>query len=129
MEKIECVLVVDDEVDIREAIILGNKLSHRSFKEAENGYEAFKILKVEEFSAVICDVSMPKVSGIELLKMVRELGITTPFIFLSGHAGDEILSQIEDKGIVKFLEKTGIRQLPRVITESINEHELQKSKR
>jgi two-component system chemotaxis response regulator CheY len=119
MKNSEKVLIVDDEEDIREGIVLTNKVAHRSFKEAGNGVEALAILKEETFDAIICDVSMPKISGIELLKMARELGITTPFIFLSGHAEEDILSQIENKGTVLFVEKTSIRQLPQIVTDII----------
>jgi len=54
-----------------------------------------------------------------LLKLVRELAIMTPFIFLSGHAEEDILSQIENKGTVLFVEKTLIRQLPQIVTDII----------
>jgi CheY-like chemotaxis protein len=125
----EIVLIVDDEADIREAIVLSNQLTHRSFKEAANGQEALELLKVETFDAIICDVTMPKISGIELLKLTRELGITTPFVFISGHAEEDVLRQIDNKGSVKFIEKTSIRQLPQVVTELIENHKLQKSMR
>ena len=129
MKNPENVLIVDDEADIREVIVLSNVLTHRSFKEAANGQEALELIKSETFDAIICDVSMPKISGIELLKLTRELGITTPFIFISGHAKEDVLGQISNKGLVKFLEKTCIRQLPQVVTELIENHRLQKSMR
>jgi len=129
MKNPETVLIVDDEADIREAIVLSNRLSHRSFKEAGNGQEALEFIKSESFDAIICDVSMPKISGIELLKFARELGITTPFIFISGHAEEDVLGQIDNKGSVKFIEKTSIRQLPQVVTDLIENDRLQKSMR
>ena len=129
MTNTETVLIVDDEADIREAIVLSNRLSHRTFKEAGNGQEALEFIKSESFDAIICDVSMPKISGIELLKFARELGIATPFIFISGHAEEDIVSQIDNKGSVKFIEKTSIRQLPQVVTDIIENHKLQKSMR
>lgn len=123
MQNPELILIVDDESDIRETIILSNKLAHRKFKEAANGQEALDLLKTEKFDAVICDISMPKISGIELLKMTREIGIETPFVFLSGHAEEEILKRIENKGVVRFVEKIGIRKLPQVITDLLEKTE------
>lgn len=124
MKNPENILIVDDEADIREAIVLSNRLAHRSFKEAGNGQEALDLIKSEAFDAIICDVSMPKISGIELLKFARELGVTTPFIFISGHAEEDVFAQIENKGAVHFLEKTSIRQIAQVVTDLIEKQKL-----
>lgn len=124
MKILENILIVDDEDDIREVIILANKLPYRTFKEAANGLEALALIKEEKFSAIICDISMPKISGIEVFTITRDMGITTPFIFLSGHAGEDILSKIKNKGTVQFVEKTNIRQLAQIISEIINKDSL-----
>ena len=125
----ELILIVDDEADIRDAVIRSNKLAHRSFKEAENGLEALTLLKEYPFNVIVCDITMPKMSGPQLLVIAREMGLETPFIFISGHAGSDVLSQIKDTGKVKFLEKTSIRGLSQTITQVISEETAQKSTR
>lgn len=120
MSQIQNILIVDDEADVREAIILTNKNSNRTFHEAADGEAALNLIKDFSYDAIICDITMPKFSGIELLKLTRELGINSPFIFLSGHAEEEILSQINNAGAVKFVEKIAIRSIHQTLTETLN---------
>lgn len=53
--------------------------------ERENGMVALDAAMAGTFDCFILDVSMPEMSGVELLKRVRERGIQTPALFLTAH--------------------------------------------
>jgi response regulator RpfG family c-di-GMP phosphodiesterase len=81
------ILVVDDEEPMRKLmkwVLAGSGLESRS---AAGGYEALHILEAEKFDAVISDLSMPGMTGMQLLSEVRRLYPSTAFLIASG-AGD-----------------------------------------
>ena len=59
--------------------------------ECENGSEAFAAASSSEFDCFIFDVTMPGLTGFELLRRLRERGVTTPALFLTAH------DELEDK--------------------------------
>src|SRR5678810_1307912 len=54
-------------------------------EERESGMAALEAAIVGRFDCCIFDVSMPGMSGLELLKRVRDRGIQTPALFLTAH--------------------------------------------
>lgn len=54
-------------------------------EEHENGADAMEPATIGRFDCFIFDVSMPRMSGFELLKRVRERGVQTPALFLTAH--------------------------------------------
>lgn len=66
------ILVVDDEESIREFLEIMLKKENYEVTTAEDGLRAKEILAKKSFDMVISDMQMPNVTGIELLKFVRE---------------------------------------------------------
>jgi two-component system, OmpR family, phosphate regulon response regulator OmpR len=82
MEK-ENLLIVDDDKRIRE--LLSKYLSDNGFsvQEAENALIANDLLKSQSFDLMVLDVMMPKKSGFEFSKELREEGNDIPILFLT----------------------------------------------
>ena len=78
-------LIVDDETDMR--LLLAAYFRRLGFEveERETGAAALEPATSDRFDCFIFDVSMPGISGFELLKRVRERGVQTPTIFLTAH--------------------------------------------
>jgi DNA-binding NtrC family response regulator len=78
------VLLVDDEESIRESI--GKILTLKGFNviQAENGIDAFDIIKKQEISFVISDVRMPKCDGATLLTLIKEYNSKIPVVIITG---------------------------------------------
>ena len=76
------VLVVDDEMLIRN--VIKDYLENEGYEifEAENGLEAIRVFKEEKIDLIILDIMMPKMDGYETLKELRKLG-ETPVIMLT----------------------------------------------
>jgi len=77
------ILVVDDDEIIRDTLheLLSEKYC---CKTAETAEKAFSCLEVEPFEVVLTDISMPGVSGVELLRHIMEKYPQTPVIIISG---------------------------------------------
>ena len=78
------VLVVDDNPAICE--VLATKLNFSGFivQSCTGGEEALKLLSKEAFDAIISDLNMPRVSGLELLEATRRLAPDTAFLMATG---------------------------------------------
>lgn len=78
-------LIVDDDADLR--VLLAGYFRRLGFQveDRENGTEALEPALTGRFDCFILDVSMPGLTGIELLKRLRDRGIQTPTLFLTAH--------------------------------------------
>ena len=98
-------LVADDEMFVRKGIVCETdwkSLGFGDILEASNGREALELIRSEKPDLVISDIRMPKMSGIEMLKVMREEKNDTPVIFLTAYseferAREKILRSREKK--------------------------------
>lgn len=79
------VLVVDDEVGIRDVIKEYCLFEHFDVLEAENGYDAINILKDNEVDIIVLDIMMPKMDGYSTLREIRT-NYQIPVIMLSARS-------------------------------------------
>jgi len=101
------VLIVDDEPAITS--VISRQLSRDGFdcKEAASGEEALGHLDEREFDVIVTDVKMPEMSGIELLKIVKERDPEIQVIVMTGNpdvdfAVEAIRSQVDDYLVKPF---------------------------
>lgn len=79
----EKVLIVDDEIEIRELISTYLKRENIQTKECNDGREALLVLKQASFDLVILDIMMENMDGYEVIRHIREQYKNLPVIFLS----------------------------------------------
>ncbi len=107
METVYRVLLVDDEPDIRD--LWKEEIESWGYVAltAKDGQEAFDLLSKAhlEIHAVLSDINMPKLDGLSLLKKVREAGMITPFLFLTGYGDKEKSVTALRLGALDFFEK------------------------
>lgn len=99
------ILVVDDEVSIRKTLI--EILSFEGYKthEASDGEQGIKIFSEHKFDAVLCDIKMPKMDGMEFLNKALEVAPDVPVIMISGHGTIETAVEAVKKGAYDFISK------------------------
>jgi two-component system alkaline phosphatase synthesis response regulator PhoP len=78
-------LIVDDDADMR--LLLAEYFRRLGFQvvEHESGAAALEPATAGKFDCFIFDVSMPGMTGFELLKRIRDRGVQTPALFLTAH--------------------------------------------
>jgi two-component system, OmpR family, alkaline phosphatase synthesis response regulator PhoP len=78
-------LIVDDDADMR--VLLAEYFRRLGFEvdDRESGSDALEPALSTKFDCFILDVSMPGLTGLELLKRLRDRGIQTPALFLTAH--------------------------------------------
>jgi len=98
------ILVVDDDVVIRDTLceLLSEKYDCQTADTAE---DALKKLEAQSFDVVLTDVSMPGLSGMELLNTVLELYPGTPVIVVSGLSDQEQAQSLLSRGAFDYLLK------------------------
>jgi two-component system response regulator AtoC len=77
------ILVIDDEKNLRESIVEYLSLEKIEAVAASSGEEGQVLLQREVFDAVVLDLKMPGISGIELLQWIRDAGPEVPVIMMS----------------------------------------------
>ncbi|WP_257279980.1 MULTISPECIES: SpoIIE family protein phosphatase [unclassified Endozoicomonas] len=78
------ILVIDDDTIVRESIVAYLEGSGFSILQAENGEQGLAIFKETPPDLILCDLRMPKLDGLSVLRSVRELSPDMPFIVVSG---------------------------------------------
>lgn len=74
---------------------------------ARNGEEAWRLIQANAFDLVLCDWNMPKMSGRELLELVRQepAYALLPFIMITGENAQSFVKSAIDGGVTDFILK------------------------
>lgn len=85
-------LIAEDELDLAEALTVFFEKNKFSVDAVNDGFSAYEYGISGEYDAIILDVMMPKMNGIEVLKKLRDEGIKTPIMMLTakGQKDDRI---------------------------------------
>lgn len=87
------ILITDDDRHFRET--LSSVLVHRGFRTllAGDGEEALHIIRTAEVHLLLVDMHMPKLTGLETLRLVKQVKAMLPCILLSAQLDDVIREQ------------------------------------
>ena len=99
------ILITEDDRAIRRAIRDILEMEGHQIDEAENGEEALKKFEDVSFDVLFCDIKMPKMDGLELMRALRELGHQPEIIVMSGHGNIEMAVKALRLGAYDFIEK------------------------
>jgi len=99
------VLVIDDEDAIRKSLRMVLEYEGYEFLEAASGPEGLDTLKREGPDAVLLDIKMPGMDGLEVLQAARGRDTQTPILMISGHGDIPTAVEAIHKGAYDFIEK------------------------
>lgn len=99
------ILIVEDEKNQRE--ILQEFLENKGYKTigAESGEEALKKFESGIFDAILLDIKLPDISGIELLKKFREINPKIPVIMTTAYSDVDLVIEAMKSGAFHYLVK------------------------
>lgn len=121
-DKTERILLVDDE-------IITLKITRKLM--LENGYdvdiassssEAMKLLGTKKYSLVIIDITMPTISGFDLIQLMQSFDYNVPVIFLSNNDNDWTIEEAYNIGARRFVSKEKeFNYLPSIVKDILAE--------
>jgi DNA-binding NtrC family response regulator len=99
------IMVIDDEPVIRQ--IMAAHLIRAGYRvlQAANGLEAFELLSKGDIDVAICDIKMPGMNGIELVRRARSAGIDTSFIMTTAFASVDTAIEAIQAGAADYMIK------------------------
>lgn len=119
-------LVVDDEKNLR--LVVQKELSRQGHEveTAEDGEAAWERLEAEDFDVVLCDINMPRLDGIQLLRRVREKSVNPPeIIMLTGQGTVETAIEAMKLGAYDYLTKPyRIAELSALVDQAADKQQL-----
>ena len=123
------VLVVDDEAEIRKAVRLVLTKAGYDVIEAEDGEKGIAAVKSGDhpltLDTIICDLYMPKVSGMEAIAYFRSQFPSVPVIVLTGKPDVQTTVAMFKQGVVDYLVKpVEPNKLTAVVRNAVQAHEL-----
>jgi two-component system, NtrC family, nitrogen regulation response regulator NtrX len=99
------VLIVDDDQSTLASLSRAFRLAGYEATVCDHASRAIALLQQERFDIVFSDVVMPGTDGLAMLAELRELGVTTPIIMISGQATVDMAVRATRLGAADFLEK------------------------
>lgn len=107
-------LIIDDDEVVRASLAAYLEDSGFSVRQASNGLQGLQVFEQERPDLVICDLRMPRVDGLELIRRISELEAETPVIVVSGAgvmsdavealrlgAADYLIKPLEDLAVLE----------------------------
>jgi two-component system nitrogen regulation response regulator NtrX len=99
------VLIVDDDQSTLASLSRAFRLAGHEAVVCDSAARAVSLMRHERFDIVFSDVVMPGKDGLSMLADLREIGISTPVIMISGQATVDMAVRATRLGAVDFLEK------------------------
>lgn len=99
------ILIVEDEKILNESINKSLKKDGYEVESAFDGYNAMEMIEIESYDLIVLDLNLPKMDGMEILKILRKEDKETKVLILS--ARSQIKDKVEglDAGANDFLQK------------------------
>lgn len=121
-EKLKRILIVDDEETLTFSLYQSFIISKENYEvvTAASGNEAWEKFTENPFDVVLTDITMPGISGIELLKRVKKERPQTCVIMMTAYGSDEKKEEAMNNGAFRYVEKPfEIKAMKNIIAEAL----------
>jgi len=99
------VLIVDDDIELTEALADVLELSAVTVSVANSGEQALDLLQRQRFDCVLMDIMMPGLNGVETLKRARELSPGSVILLMTAYSVQELIDEAKREGALAVLGK------------------------
>jgi two-component system response regulator PilR (NtrC family) len=104
-DKTHYILVVDDELSMREFLEFMLKREGYGVACAENGQKALSMIEVNHYDLLLCDIRLGDITGLEVLKQAKRKNPDTVVIMISAYATAETAVEAMNEGAYDYLPK------------------------
>lgn len=116
------ILLVDDEIITLKLTKKYLKTSGFEIEIASDSTAAIQALTSENFDLIVIDITMPTLSGFDLVQLMQSLDIITPVIFLSNNDNQWSIEESYSLGAKRFVSKEReFNRLPEIIHEVLSQ--------
>lgn len=99
------ILLVDDIQDLLDVIGMLLEMDGHELRYAMNYTDALALVESEPFDLVISDYRMPRMHGLYLLDMIKDIKPDLPVVIMTAYGSDDMLSEAKRKGVDMVLSK------------------------
>ncbi|MEG3894574.1 MULTISPECIES: EAL domain-containing protein [unclassified Microcoleus] len=119
-------LIVEDMTEDLELIVIALEAGGVNFKfdTAQTATECRKMLENCKYDAVLSDYRLPGFNGLEVFKLIQELGQDIPFVLVTGSLGEEAAVECIKSGMTDYVLKGRLFRLPTVLERSLQEYKM-----
>jgi DNA-binding NtrC family response regulator len=117
------ILIVDDDDAIRGMLfdLLSDRYECNTASMAE---EALQYIEVEKYDAILTDIAMPGLTGVELLKKIQQHDSTTPVILISGKGSEQDPNALMELGAFAYVTKPfNLDEIEEVVERAITQNQ------
>lgn len=119
---IDKVLVIDDDALVRNFIAETLRRKNLEVCTAENGSKALQLIKDTVFDLIITDMKMPDLTGLDIIKKVRELSPSTLVVVVTGYGSIENAVEAMHQGAFTYLVKPFSPDIIEALVNKASEH-------
>jgi two-component system sensor histidine kinase/response regulator len=127
MQKRAQVLIVDDDAALLEALSESLKLRMKGINvdTCDSAAAALERLSASDYDAIVADIKMPGMDGLDLLARIREVRPDTPTLLITGHGEHDLAVRALRGGAYDYVQKPIDREyFVRSLTHAIEKHRL-----
>lgn len=99
------ILIIDDERSIRRTLKEILEFENYEVEAVEDGIAGVKEATKNQYDVIFCDIKMPQMDGLEVLTKLKNDGLDTPIVMISGHGNIETAVDSIKSGAYDFIEK------------------------
>ncbi|HSC28382.1 MAG TPA: response regulator, partial [Vicinamibacterales bacterium] len=103
------ILVIDDDAGVRESVRRMLQSAGYAVQTAATGEEGFELARQGGFDVVLSDMRMPGLSGIDVLRRLREVRVDASFIVMTGFGTIDTAVEAMKLGAIDFVQKPFFR--------------------
>lgn len=110
------ILLVDDDMEMSKAVgLMLKRIGGIEVDYALNAHTAYRKLLDREYALVITDYQMPEINGLELVEMIRHVGMQVPIMILSSETADYFVDEVIKAGAEIMSKPISIEELENMV--------------
>jgi len=99
-------LLIEDEKDVADVMARAFREDGHETVIAYTGEEGLTLLRQQRPDAVLLDIRLPKMSGIQVLRAIRAMDQTLPVVIITGLATPREIEEARELGVTEIIEKS-----------------------